>query len=93
MNSARASGFELKSVASELGVLCLCNASVRVPSNRMGRACKGKGEPGASLLVHVLSPLFYSAKMLQRNSMQSSPLRLLIWRSQSNKQRKIIIFC
>ena len=84
--SARPHEHRLKSVAFELRVFCLCNASVRAPrgSVTLGPACKSKGDLGDSLLTSLLLPRCYSAKMLQRNSSKSSPMTLLMWRSQRN---------
>lgn len=80
------SGRRLKSVAFELRVFCLCNASVGAPrgSLTLGPACKSKSDLGGCLLTGLLSPHSYSAKMLQRNSSKSSPVTLFMWRSQSN---------
>lgn len=56
--SARPNEHPLKSVAFELRVFCLCNASVRAPrgSVTLGPACKSKGDLGGPLLTSLLLP-------------------------------------
>lgn len=87
--SARPNEHELKSAAFELRVFCLCNASIRAlrGSVTLGSACKSKGDLGGCLLTSLLSPRSYSAMMLQRNSSKSSLMTLLMWRSQTSREK------